>query len=152
MTLEGFSILIAHSPESELWNCDAKELTRFALHQVGTLHGSFHRFQDAERIVFVMAARLDHRLLAYDSFTLNLFHPSARMPDEPMAAQKLNLPGGVILNPDKVRKDKLALQCIGLSIHEHRTDSDADAFCDCGVGCHTYSQQGTSKAREPQVF
>ena len=77
MTLEGFRILIAHSPESELWNCDAKELTRFALHQVGTLHGTFHRFQNTERVVFMMAARLDHRLFPDDSFAFNFFHPSA---------------------------------------------------------------------------
>ena len=53
-----------------------------------------------------------------------------------MAAQKLNLPGSVVLNPDKVCEDKFALQCIGLPVHEHRPDRNANSLCDCCVGHH----------------
>ena len=94
--------LIRKGAEAELRYGDAEEFTFFPLHQVRSLHASFHGLEDAETVVLVKMAGNDNRLLADDSFPFNFLGPAVGMPDEPMAPEELDVFPRVILDPDEI--------------------------------------------------
>jgi hypothetical protein len=118
---------------------DIKLIGRLIDHLVGSMHWSKGSREGTAWGVFKALAGSEHGLFANDARTLDLFHFSHAVGDNPMAAHELHCVVAFVRNVDGVKKKPLTVLRAGAARVILRLDAHPDVSC-CGFwGEHLFA-------------
>src|ERR1041385_910015 len=106
---------VGRGAQGEARNGGPKILSAFAPQEVGAFHCPFKCFENTEAVVFVRASRENGRLLPHHPLAFHLLDPSARVVDEPVAAEGLDVLRPMVFNFHKECEHELMSKRDGLS-------------------------------------
>src|SRR5688572_25328702 len=101
-----------------------------ANHLVRALHRSERSIERAPRRVLERLAGLEHRLLADHSGSAHLFHLAGAVADDPVARDQLAAAIALVVQPDRVQEEPLAVTRVGVLGRITRLDLHAQALRD----------------------